>query len=297
MLLLCAFLWGIAFTSQAQISAGGVGPFTCGFVRSYIAVLALLPTVMLFDRARGGERSLLHRSRRPFTRRELFGGVMCGLVFFPASFFQQAAINAGSEAGKAAFVTTLYVVFVALANPLILRRRTPPRVLLAVLLSLLGVGLLTVEAGFRVAAYDLLSLTSALCFAGHILVIDHFVRDCDGIRLSLVQFATAGTLYLLPAFLTESVSAAAIGGVILPFLYLGVVSSGIAYSLQILGQQYCPPATGAVLMSTESLFGALGGAVLLAERLAPRQYIGCAVIFLAVILAQLPARGGAQEAQ
>ncbi len=286
MLLIGAIIWGFAFAAQ-DIIADSVGVFTCGAVRSVVATAVLAAAVVAFDCAEKNGRCLFSRARRPMTKSELLGGMACGTALAVASAFQQAGIGS-SGAGKAAFITALYVVLVPVAGALLFRRRIGARLWLAVGIALAGLALITLDEQLSLAMGDALLLCCALCFCVQILLVDRFLPTSDGVRLSMVQFATCAVLNTVLALLFEDISFAAIGKVIWPLLYLGVMSSGCAYTLQILGQKHCPPAPAAILMSTESLFGVIGAALFLGEVLSVREYIGCAVVFLAVILSQLP---------
>lgn len=288
MLLLCAIIWGLAFSAQ-DMAAAHVGVFTCGAVRSAMATVFLALAVMLFDKLERTGRCLLSRRRSPLTRRELVGGFACGAALATATALQQAGI-ALSGASKASFLTALYVVFVPIAGALLFRRRVSARILAAVFIAVLGVGLISLNGSLVPTVGDALLLLCSVLFCAQILLVDHFLPVSDGVRLSMVQFATCTVLNGVFALALEPVSLAAVWAAILPLAFLGVMSSGCAYTLQILGQRYCPPAPAAILMSTESLFGALGAALLLGEVLSPREYAGCGVVFFAVILSQLPAR-------
>lgn len=286
MLLLCAVIWGFAFSAQ-DIAAATVGVFAIGATRSVFATAVLAVTVLIADRITKNGRCLLSRRRRPLTKRELIGGVLCGAALAVASALQQAGITT-SGAGKASFITALYVVLVPIAGALLFRRRIGWHLWVAVAIALAGLSLITLSGDLRLATGDILLLLCAVCFCGQILLVDHFLPGSDGIRLSMVQFATSAVLNAVFALLFEKVSFPAIGGAILPLLFLGVMSSGCAYTLQILGQRYCPPTPAAILMSTEALFGVLGATLVLGEILSLREYIGCGVMFLAIILSQLP---------
>lgn len=286
MLLVAAIIWGLAFSAQ-DMAAEHVPVFTVGAVRSLVATVFLMLAVLVFDKAEGNGRFLFSRRKTPLTRRELFGGILCGSALALASALQQAGI-ADSGASKASFITAMYVVLVPILGAILFRRRTGLHVWVAVLVALLGIALITVKEGFTLAAGDILLLLCAVCFCGQILLVDLFLPGSDGVRLSMVQFATCTVLNTILALLFEGISFPAIGAAILPLLFLGIGSSGCAYTLQILGQRHCPPAPAAILMSTESLFGALGAALLLGEVLSPREYVGCGIVFLAVILSQLP---------
>ena len=286
LLLLCAAIWGFAFSAQ-DLAAEHVGVFTCGAVRSAIATLVLALAVLAFDAGTKNGRCLLKRGRTPLTGRELVGGIACGSALAVASALQQAGLMT-SGASKASFITAMYVVLVPLAGAALLRRRVSPHLWVAVVIALVGLALITLGGDLSGAVGDLLLLLCAFCFCGQILLVDLFLPGSDGVRLSMVQFATCTVLNAALALLFEEVSLASIGAAILPLLYLGVMSSGCAYTLQIIGQRDCPPTPAAILMSTESLFGVLGAAVVLGDRLSVREYVGCAVLFAAVILSQLP---------
>ena len=285
-LLLCAMIWGFAFSAQ-DMAAEHVPVFTVGAVRSLIATVFLAAVIVAIDKATGNGRFLFSRKKTPLTRRELLGGAACGAALAIASAFQQAGLTT-SGPGKAAFITAMYVVLVPILTALLFRRRTPLHLWIAVGISLVGLALLTLGDDLSLAVGDILLLICAVCFCGQILLVDHFLPGSDGVRLSMVQFASAFVFNTVFALLFEDISFAAIGEAILPLLYLGVMSSGCAYTLQIIGQRYCKPAPAAILMSTESLFGVIGAALFVGEVLAPREYIGCAVVFAAVILSQLP---------
>ena len=292
-LLLCAMIWGLAFSAQ-DMAAAHLSVFTIGAVRSLIATFFLAATVAVLDKTTGSERFLFSRRKHPLTRRELLGGAACGAALAIATAFQQAGI-ATSGPGKAAFITAMYVVLVPIVSALIFRRRTRLHLWIAVGISLVGLGLLTLGEDLSLAVGDILLLICAACFCGQILLVDHFLPGSDAVRLSMVQFASAFVFNSIFARLFEEISFAAIGEAILPLLYLGIGSSGCAYTLQNIGQRYCKPAPAAILMSTESLFGVLGAAVVLGEVLSLREYLGCVVVFAAVILSQLPLGSNEKE--
>ena len=284
LLLLTAIIWGFGFAAQSKVSEH-LGTFSCGFVRFLIAGFALIPVVVFFDKAGKTGRSLFSRRKSPLAKKELLGGLICGAALAAASATQQAAIG-GSGAGKAAFITTLYVVLVPLAGVILFRRRLSPLLVLSVLLALTGVGLITVKEGLAFAPSDLLLFLSSLCWCTHIMTVDAVSEGCDGVRISLVQMLTTSLLNLLLALIFEDLAWVNVQAALLPLLYLGIGSGALAFTLQILGQKECPPAAASIIMSTESLFGALGGAIFTGEILTTQEYIGCAVVFAAVLLSQ-----------
>ena len=285
--LLAAAIWGFAFT--AQKAAAAVPPFMLTAARGWIAGLFLILVILLFDKLRGGERRLFSKKGLDVTRIEWIGGVVCGLVLASASAFQQFGI-VGTDAGKTAFITALYVVIVPI-YALFLGRSSPLHVWISVGIAVIGFYFLCITESFSLAPSDLLVLICALIFALHIMVIDRFGERCDGIRMSCIQFFTVGAVGTVLSLIFEhGASLSCLWGNVFPILFLGIGSSGIAYTAQILGQKGANPAVASVLLSMESVFGVLGGAVVLHETLTGRELLGCAIVFLAVILSQLPVK-------
>ncbi len=285
--LLAAAIWGFAFT--AQKAAAAVPPFMLTAARGWIAGLFLILVILLFDKLRGGERRLFSRKGLGVTRIEWIGGVLCGLVLASASAFQQFGI-VGTDAGKTAFITALYVVIVPI-YALFLGRRSPLHVWISVGIAVIGFYFLCITETFALAPSDFLVLICALIFALHIIVIDHFGEKCDGVRMSCIQFFTVGAVgTVLSLIFDRGASLSVLFDHSLPLLYLGIGSSGIAYTAQILGQKGANPAVASVLLSMESVFGVLGGALVLGETLSGREALGCIIVFLAVILSQLPVK-------
>ncbi len=288
-LLLAAMIWGFAFS--AQDAAREVPPLTIGAVRSFFAAIFLFFTVMAADKITGKRRLFSREKKIDFNSAEIIGGILCGAVLAVASFFQQYGINEGAEAGKAAFITALYVVLVPLYAT-VLRRRVPKNVWFSIPFTVVGFYLLCITESFSMKMPDVFVLICSLIFPFHILIIDKFSSVCDGIRMSCIQFATAAVLNTVAALIFESpIDFAVIGECILPLLFLGIGSSGIAYTLQIIGQRGTNPSAASLILSLESVFGVLGSALLLGERLLPREYIGCAVIFVAVVIAEIDISG------
>ncbi len=285
LLLTAAVIWGFAFA--AQDAASEIGAFTLGFSRSILAGLFLIFIIMILDKAMGRERRLFSRSGIDVSRTELIGGIICGLALTVASAFQQLGINSGTDGGKAAFITAMYVIMVPIYS-LALRKRAALNVWVSVGIAAVGFYLLCIKEDLTVAPSDILVILSSLIFPFHILAIDHFSPRCDGVRMSMVQFFTAAIANLLIAIITESpLDISGIGNSILPILYLGIGSSGIAYTLQIIGQRDTDPTVASIILSLESVFGILGTALFLEQSLSLREYFGCAVILAAVVISQL----------
>ena len=282
--LLAAMIWGFAFT--AQKAASELSAFTVGGVRNVFATLFLLSVIPLFDKMRA-KASGEPKRKIPLTKDEFCGGVVCGVILTLASAFQQTGLQDGTDAGKAAFITALYVVLVPIIS-LTLGKKTAVSVWISVCIAAVGFYFLCIKGDFTLTPSDALVLICALIFALHIIAIDHFSPSSDGIRLSCVQFFVSFVLNSILALIFElPINLSALEGALPSLLYLGVCSSGIAYTLQILAQKDINPAACSVILSLESVFGVIGGALFIGERMTGREYLGCAIVFFAVILSQI----------
>ncbi|MDO4976011.1 MAG: DMT family transporter [Eubacteriales bacterium] len=293
LLFLTAFIWGAAFVAQ---SSGGdaVGPYTFNCSRSIIGSLVLIPVIFLLD-------GLKLTNRKPVTKEEKktlwIGGLSCGLVLCIATNLQQVGINSGTPAGKAGFLTACYIILVPILG-LFLKKKSTWNIWLGVMLTVIGLYLLCMKGSLSLQFSDILLLLCALDFSVHILIIDYFSPKVDGVRMSCIQFMTVGILTAFPMFFTEMNGSFANLGpwlsmfqrwdALIPILYAGVFSSGVAYTLQIIGQQDVNPTVASLILSLESVFSVLAGAVILGEMMSLRELCGCAFIFAAVILAQIP---------
>ena len=286
MFLVAAMLWGFAFT--AQKAAEELPAFTVGASRNIVATAFLLLAIPFLDKLTKNGRKLISKARPlDFTRVEIIGGIACGTVLTAASAFQQIGLSDGTDAGKAAFITALYVLIVPILYRL-LGKKSPLTVWVSVGIAIVGFYLLCIKSDFSIAPSDGLVLICALIFAIHIITIDRFSPSCDGVRMSCIQFFTSFILNTVLALIFEwPINIALIGECMPSILYLGICSSGIAYTLQIVGQKNVIPAVASVILSLESVFGVLGGAIFMGESMSPREYIGCAIVFLAVVLSQI----------
>ena len=288
--LTAAIIWGFAFSMQDYANRT-LDPFSINMIRTYMATLALIPVVMLFDRVSHNGRKLFSQKNRHFfgfTKREVIGGFCCGFALAIASCLQQAGLAMpGTTAGSTAFITALYVVIVPIFAR-VLGRRQPFFVWISVLAATAGFYLMNMtDGGFSPSFGALLVLCSAFTYACHVLTIDHFVQGSDPIRLSMMQFLFCATL-LLPISLI--VGKPTLEGIIIAFpyvLYLGVLSCGVAFTLQVVGQKYAAPAIACLLLSLESVFGAVGGALILGERMGVFEILGAATVFGAIIFSQV----------
>ena len=285
MLLLTALIWGSAFVAQS-VGMDYVGPFTFNAARNLLATGVLVPVVLAFG---GKHRGNLWQRLKP-DGVTLKGGLCCGLIMGIASNLQQVGLSM-TTAGKAGFVTALYIILVPILGRF-LGRTVRKILLLCVPMSLVGFYLLCVKGDFTVSFGDFMVFCCAVFFALHILFVDHFLRKgASGVRVAWIQFAMTCLLSALGALVWERVPAGGLGsalwGARWPLLYTSVLSSGVAYTLQIIGQKYTEPTTATLIMSLESVFAVLSGWLFLGEVMDFREIIGCVLVFVAVLLAQL----------
>ncbi len=283
LLLITALIWGTAFVAQSE-GMQYVEPFTYNAMRTLLGGAVLIPVIAVF-KVFARKKHDGAAPKAPL-RTTVIGGILCGIMLFIASSFQQSGISM-TTAGKAGFITALYIVIVPLLQ-IALKRKPEGKIWFCVLLAAVGFWLLCIKEGFTVGKGDLLVLCCAVFFAMHILVIDHFnAKHTDGMLMSCIQFWTAGILMTICMFLFETPHWEAILDAKYTILYAGVMSSGVAYTLQILGQRDTDPTSATLLMSLESVFAALSGWLLLQEALSGKELGGCVLVFAAVILAQI----------
>ena len=287
MLMLCAFIWGTAFVAQSAGSGMGAYSFLAG--RSWLAVLVLLPTVRAFDALHRRHGAAYGWPKAPADRRHLLtAGLCCGTLLFAASAAQQIGITLNPSTAKAGFLTAMYVVLVPVFG-LFLGRKGSAQLWVSMAIAVVGLYLLCMKDGFgSIQSSDWLLLLCAVLFSFQIMAVDHFSPQMDGVRLSLVEFFVVSVESTAAALLFEAPSAAQFAENALPILYCGIMSSGVAYTLQILGQRDLNPAIASLIMCLESVFSALGGWLLLHQNLSFRESTGCVLLFAAVVLAQLP---------
>ena len=290
-LLLAATIWGIAFVAQS-VGMEYVGPFTFNGVRSLIGAAVLVPVIFLLNRSKdtasaAADPSTSTTTSSPYKTRDLWiGGIACGIALFAASNFQQFGIKY-TTVGKAGFITACYIVIVPIIG-LFLKKKCSPFIWAAVAMALIGLYLLCITDGFSVGKGDLLVLVCAFLFSLHILIIDYFSPAVDGVKMSCIQFFICGVLSAIPALIFEHPQLSAFQGAWGAILYAGVMSCGVAYTLQIVGQKNMDPTVASLILSLESCISVLAGWIILGQKLSMREIIGCVVMFTAIVLAQLP---------
>ena len=283
LLLLASLIWGTAFVAQS-VGMEYIGPFTFMAARSIIGALSLVPVILLQNARKkhlGQPLKMSAESKRSLLR----GGILCGLLLTVAANLQQAALLY-TTTGKAGFLTALYILLVPITG-LFMGRRVLPAVWLAIAVAAVGLYLLSVQSSLTINPADLLLIACAFVFTGHILAVDHYSPKVSGVALSCLQFLVAGLLSSVMMFLFESPSLPALLSSALPLLYVGVLSSGVAYTLQIIGQRLTTPAVASLIMSGEAIFALVGGMLILGERMTGREALGSALMFIAIIGAQL----------
>lgn len=287
LLLLCAAIWGFAFVAQSV--GAHIGAFTFTATRFAMGALVLLPVIAWFDRRRGVDRTQGVRRWRAV----VWPGAACGTLLFGGAVLQQVGLES-TTAGNAAFVTGLYVVAVPVVS-VFLGKRPHLAIWCGAALALVGLYLLTVNPGAGVNAGDLTVLGGTAFWTAHILALAHFSPKLDVLRLSVAQFVTTVVYATAAAFLFDAAPFAGVPDALGAVVYAGVVSVGVAFTLQVVAQADAIPSHASMIMSLESMFGAVGGALLLGEVMGPRALGGALLMMVGILVAQLPARGERDE--
>lgn len=279
LLLITATIWGLAFVAQ-EVGAEYLGTFTFNGIRFSLGTLSLIPVVLLFERERldGAKRKKL-----------LTASGITGTVLFLASTLQQYGVELGTPAGKAGFITGLYTVIVPVMSFLLFRKKTNLFIWIGAILAVSGLLLLNLDEKFTLSfgAGEISVLCGSIMWAVHILVIDKFINEVSPLKFSMVQFIVCGAESMLCALAFEDITLAGIQGATVPLLFGGIMSVGVAYTCQALGQKETDPTVSAIIFSMESVFSVVGGALILHAHMELQGYIGCALILSGIILAQL----------
>jgi len=278
---LAAFIWGTAFVAQS-VAADLVQPFTFNASRAFVGFLFLLVLCIVLR-----VKDKAHYDRKYYIDL-IVGGICCGIALTLATNLQQKGLET-TTSGKAGFITALYIVLVPIFG-LLLKKKAPRMIWLSVALAVVGLYFLSINEELSITVGDLYMLICAFCFTGHILVIDHFTEKVSGVELSCVQFLVVAILSGGGMLLTESPSLAGIVSCAGPILYVGIMSSGVAYTLQILAQKGSNPTVVSLLLSLEAVFATVSGAIILHELMSGREILGCGLMLVAVVLAQLPGK-------
>jgi len=294
--IITAMIWGSSFVAQST-STEHIGAFTFNAARSFVGFLALLVVVQIFRMVRKEPEIQQTEEKKAGRKGLVLGGICCGIALALACNLQQLGMVAGASAGKTSFITTLYVVLVPICG-LFLKKRVSPTVWISVLLAVAGLYCLCIKDSFSIAPSDLLVMLCAFGYTLHILVIDYFTQKVDGVKMSCIQFLSCAVLSAILMLIFEHPTWADITPCIGSILYVGVFSSGVAYTLQILAQKDSNPTIVALLLSLESVFGAVSGAIFLHETMTGKELVGCVLMLIAVVLAQIefPSRKKAKSA-
>ena len=300
LLLLTSFIWGSAFVAQSS-GMDYVGPYTYNMARNVLAFLFLIPVIYVIGKKKGVTDNAdsgtgMDGAASPEAnwksillpdRTTLVGGIYCGLVMAVASSLQQIGITM-TTAGKAGFITALYIILVPLMGVFI-GKKIPRIIWFCVVLAMAGFYLLCVKEGFSISKGDILVLFCSVGFSVHIMTIDHFTsKGVDGVKMACIQFAVAAIVMTPVMFALENPSVSGLLSAWMTIAYAGILSSGVGFTLQIVAQKDTDPTTATLIMSLESVFAAVSGCLFLNEVLLPKEILGCILVFVAVILAQVP---------
>ena len=289
-LLLTATIWGVAFVAQS-VGMEYIGPFTFNAIRCVLGGLVLIPVILVLKKKKetGAENQEKEDKKTLWA-----GGIACGVILCIASNLQQFGIMEASV-GKSGFFTALYIVMIPVIG-IFIGKRPGIKLWFCVALAVVGMYLLCMKDGsFTIERADIMLLLCALVFSFHILVVDYFSPKVDGVKMSCIQFFVCGVLSAVGMLFTETPDISNIQAAWLPLLYAGLLSCGVGYTLQIVGQKGINPVIASLIMSLESVISALAGWVILGQVLSPKEILGCVLMFVAIILAQIPKKPKKEE--
>lgn len=272
-LLLASIIWGTAFVAQCSVDSAALGNFSFNGIRFLLGCVSLIPVVLIFER------------RLP-NKRTVKGAILSGIALFSASAFQMAGIELTHSASKSGFITGMYTILVPFIAWIVLKKKTNLFTWIAAVLSVIGLYLLS--GGIDKIEYgDILVLVSTLFWAVQILLVDHFTDGCDDpIKFSFLQFLTCGILHMLFACFFEKITLDGISANMIPILYTGILSTGVAYTCQVIGQKHANPTLASIIMSSEGVFAAIGGVIILHEAMTFQTFCGCLLMFSGIVLSQ-----------
>lgn len=303
LLLLTAAIWGFAFVAQS-VSMDYVGPFTFAFVRFMIGGFVLLPVIWFMDRSKMKKKAVDVNAANPAVsnvlttkedwRLSIKAGLFCGTALCAASIMQQYGIIY-TTVGKAGFITTLYIILVPFLG-LVLGKKITGKIWIGAVIAVAGLYLICMTESFTIGTGDIFVLVCAFLFAIQIMFVDYFSPKSDPVKISCVQFFTASAISFIFAMILEEIAWADLVAAVVPILYVGILSTAVAYTLQVVAQRYTDPTVASLIMSLESVIATLAGWLLLNESLSSRELFGCGLMFIAIILVQLPDRKAKTEA-
>lgn len=280
MLFITSIIWGLAFVAQAQ-GMEHIGPFTFTAARSLVAIIFLYLTYVFFNKT-----SKSYREQKFDMKRTIRGGVLCGLVFTFGINFQQIGL-VYTTAGKASFLTALYIVFIPIIG-LFYGKKINKKLQLCIVFAMIGTYLMSVKGSLSMNIGDLITIFGSIVFAIHILMLSEFSKDTNAVLVSLIQFAVCGFFSLIAAIIFEGIEIDAILKSYLPILYVGILSSGVGFTIQLMALKELDPVVASMISSLESVFGAVFGWLILSQSMSEREIIGGIIIFVATLIAQLP---------
>ena len=280
MLFITSIIWGLAFVAQAQ-GMEHIGPFTFTAARSLVAIIFLYLTYIFFNKT-----SKTYREQKFDMKRTIRGGVLCGLVFTFGINFQQIGL-VYTTAGKASFLTALYIVFIPIIG-LFYGKKINKKLQLCIVFAMIGTYLMSVKGSLSMNIGDLITIFGSIVFAIHILMLSEFSKDTNAVLVSLIQFAVCGFFSLIAALIFEGIEIDAILKSYLAILYVGILSSGVGFTIQLMALKELDPVVASMISSLESVFGAVFGWLILSQSMSEREIIGGIIIFLATLIAQLP---------
>lgn len=288
LLIVAAIVWGSAFVAQEELAY--IGSFTTSGIRFTIGGLVLLPVIAISSNYNKKHNPTQYK--KPFSKATVLGGLMCGLVLAVASNLQQIGIIfnadiAEGDSGKAGFITALYIVIVPILG-VFFKKRITPAMIIGVLVAVGGLYFISVKSGFSIAVGDVFIFLCAFAFAGHILSVDFWQDKTSGLALSSMQFFVAGAVSTVLMFIFEEPDIHLILKATIPLLYMGLMSSGVAYTLQVIGQKFCEPTIASVIMSLEALFALIFASLYYGKLPTLREGIGCALMLIAILVVETP---------
>ena len=295
LLLGTAAIWGTAFVFQ-RVGMEDIEPLTFNAARMALAAVAVGFVALLLGRRKKKQPSVRASAEEAaYKKNTLIGGICCGLFLASASIFQQMGI-VYTSAGKAGFITAMYMLLVPIIGAVFFKKKNTWLVWLAVAIGVVGMYLLCITERLSLTKGDALICVCAVLFSGHILCIDHFVQKGDPVRISAIQFATVTVISAVLAGILEEPTTAKLISAAVPILYCGLISGGVGYTLQIVAQKFTDPTIASLLMSLESVFAVIAGALILGERMNLRETLGCVILFTAIVLVQIPLPGKKEAA-